>query len=108
MATEDVEMPVSLDLGISYLDMADDKYKKILWRHGTGRKGKQIVFTEFLTHHPYPRWELVVKLLERLEIKGKARPGLAREVEEKYLTSEVMFCLYHHDKQSPFPLTVSL
>ena len=49
---------------------------------------KLLLFTEFLSKHPFPRWELVVDLLKRLEGVGKARSGLAQELKEKYLTSE--------------------
>jgi len=87
-ATEGVELPESYDNKIFYLDMAHDKYEDIVKRNGTGRNGKEAVFAEFLSHHPYPRWELVVKLLERLEKKGKARARLAQDVREKYLKSE--------------------
>ena len=90
-ATEGVELPnhsSSILPEGDYLDMPDETYNGIIRRHGTGNRGREKVFSEFLSHHPYPRWELVVKLLERLEEKGKARAGLAQEVEEKYLTSE--------------------
>ena len=88
IATEGVELPESYDNKIFYLDMAHDKYEDIVKRNGTGRNGKEAVFAEFLSHHPYPRWELVVKVLERLEKKGKARARLVQEVREKYLKSE--------------------
>ena len=87
-STEGIEMPESYDDKIFYLDMAHDKYEDIVRRNGTEEKGRQALFTEFLSHHPYPRWELVVTLLKRLEKKGKARAGLAQEVKEKYPTSE--------------------
>ena len=88
LATEGTDIPELRDKQIYYLEMDDYKYESIVRRHGTGRSGKEAVFDEFLSHHPYPRWELVVKLLERLERKGKARAGLAQEVKEKYPTSE--------------------
>ena len=95
-ATEGVELPnqhSSIYLiytfpGGAYLDMPDETYNEIIRRHGTGSRGREMVFSEFLSHHPYPRWELVVKLLEMLEREGKARAGLAQEVKEKYVTSE--------------------
>ena len=89
-ATEGVELPQNQSPfpGHEYLDMPDETYNEIIRRHGTGSRAREKVFSEFLSHHPYPRWERVVKLLERLERKGKARAGLAQEVKEKYLTSE--------------------
>ena len=71
-----------------YLEMPDKTYNEIIRRHGTGSRGREKLFSEFLSHHPYPRWELVVKLLEMLEREWKARARLAQEVKEKYLTSE--------------------
>ena len=83
-ATKGVKMPRTG----GYLEMPYATYKKIIRRNGRGRNGREKVFSEFLSHHPYPRWELVVDLLERLEREGKARAGLAQEVKVKYLTSE--------------------
>ena len=71
-----------------YLDMPYSTYNELVSKYGTGKEGKRQIFSEFLSHHPYPRWELVVELLERLERVGWARAGLAQEVKEKYLTSE--------------------
>lgn len=87
-ATEGVELPESRDEQMHYLGMDDDKFEDIVRRHGTGKDGKEAIFTEFLSNHPYPTWELVVELLERLEDKGKVAVGLAEEVKEKYLASE--------------------
>ena len=86
-ATEGVEL-VEYSFDDAYLDMPHETYNEIIGEHGTGSRGRGKVFSEFLSHHPYPRWELVVKLLERLECEGKARAGLAQEVKEKYLTRE--------------------
>lgn len=83
-ATEGVDMPESG----SYLDIPYDTYKRTIGRNGSERKRREAVFAEFLSHHPYPRWEAVVQLLETLEKLGKARVGLAQEVKEKYLTSK--------------------
>ena len=83
-ATEGVEMPESG----ACLHMPHEVYKEIIQRNGKGRKGREAVFAELLSHHPYPRWELVVNLLHYLEYQGKARPKLAQEVKEKYLTSK--------------------
>ena len=93
-ATEGVQMPASRDPDNVYtfffhhLDIPDHTYDKIVNIHGTGERGRREVFSEFLSHHPYPRWEVVVQLLERLEHEGQARAGLAQEVKEKYMTSE--------------------
>ena len=90
-ATEGVELhnhSLSIFPEDAYLEMPHETYNEIIRRHGTGSRGREKVFSEFLSHHPYPRWELVVELLERLEREGKARAGLAQEVKEKYLTSE--------------------
>ena len=89
MATmKGVELPEHSLILDPYLDIPKDIYGGIIRGHGTGKEGRRQIFSEFLSHHPYPRWELVVKLLEKLEREGKARAGLAQEVKEKYLTSE--------------------
>jgi len=88
MSTDEVELPEWAGRYDGYLDMPPATYNKLVRRHGTGKEGNQQLFSEFLSHHPYPRWELVVQLLEELECKGEARAGLAQEVKEKYLTSE--------------------
>ena len=82
--TDGVDMPEYGD----YLDIPYYTYEAIIKRNGTGQSGRRALFADFLSHHPYPRWELVVELLEELEYKGMARAGLAQEVKEKYLTSE--------------------
>ena len=82
LETDGVQMPrYSLEMPVA-------TYNKLVSKYGTGKEGRRQIFSEFLSHHPYPRWELVVELLERLEREGKARAGLAQEVKEKYLTSE--------------------
>ena len=89
-ATEGVKLPRNHSSfpGGAYFNMPDETYNEIIRRHGTGSRAREKVFSEFSSHHPYPRWELVVELLESLEHLGKARAGLAQEVKEKYLTSE--------------------
>ena len=87
LATDGVQMPEAQYSG-QYLDMPCATYNALVSKYGTGKEGRRQIFSEFLSHHPYPRWELVVELLERLERKGKARVGLVQEVKEKYLTSE--------------------
>ena len=70
------------------LNMSADQYNAIYKRHATRNDRKRAIFTEFLSKHPYPRWELVVDLLKELERNGNARFGLAQELKEKYMTSE--------------------
>ena len=84
LETDGVQMPCRG----SYLEVPDATYNELVSKYGTGKEGRRQIFSEFLSHHPYPRWELVVELLEWLERKKKARAGLAQEVKEKYLTSE--------------------
>ena len=90
LATDGVQMPHRAGrlYGGPYLEMPDATYNELVSKYGTGKEGRRQIFSEFLSHHPYPRWELVVELLERLEPYGKARARLAQEVKEKYLTSE--------------------
>ena len=89
LATNGVQMPGRARFTQDpYLDMPYATYNELVSKYGTGKEGRRQIFSEFLSHHPYPRWELVVELLERLQRKGKARAGLAQEVKEKYLTSE--------------------
>ena len=76
------------DLVEYFLQMPAHKYKDLVKYHGTKDDAQLLLFTEFLSKHPYPRWELVVYLLKGLERYGKARSGLAQELKEKYLTSE--------------------
>ena len=87
LATDGVQMPGRTYIG-EYLDMPYATYNELVSKYGTGKEGRRQIFSEFLSHHPYPRWELVVELLEELERQGKARARLAQEVKEKYLTSE--------------------
>lgn len=87
-ATSGAMMPDSSTTSDGYLDMSHDVYNAIMKTHGAGNKGKEALLSEFLSHHPYPRWELIVELLAKLEVKGKARAGLAQEMKEKHLTSE--------------------
>ena len=90
LETDGVQIPGRAGFldGGPYLDIPVATYNELVSTHGTGKEGRRQIFSEFLSHHPYPQWELVVELLEKLEFKGKARAGLAQEVEEKYLTSE--------------------
>ena len=90
LETDGVQMPGKAGFldGGPYLEMPYATYNELVRTHGTGKEGRRQMFSEFLSHHPYPRWELVVKVLKELEREGKARAGLAQEVKEKYLTSE--------------------
>ena len=76
----------------SYVDVPHGIYCGIIQRHGTGENGREALFSEILSNHPYPRWDVVVELLEGLENEGKARAGLAKEVKEKYLTGKLLVC----------------
>lgn len=87
-ATDGISMPEVAQYSGEYLDMYYATYGELVRRYGTGKGGRKQLFSEFLSNHPYPMWEVIVKLLERLESKKKARAGLAQEVKEKYLTSE--------------------
>ena len=80
-------------LGEYSLQMPAHKYNDLVKYHGTKDDAKLLLFTEFLSKHPYPRWELVVDLLKELEGVGKAWSGLAQELKEKYLTSEWCVCV---------------
>ena len=71
-----------------YLDMPSSTHDDLIHRHGDGAQGKSALVNEYLSQHPYPRWGQIVQLLERREINGKARAGLAQEVKDKYMTSE--------------------
>jgi len=81
-------MPGRATYNGDYLEMPRGTYNGLVSKYGTGKEGRRQIFSEFLSHHPYPRWEVVVQLLEKLEDEGKARAGLAQEVKAKYLTSE--------------------
>jgi len=110
LATDGIQMPGRAGFRGEYLEMPKYIYNKLVSKYGPGKEGRKQLFSEFLSHHPYPRWELVVELLEGLERKGKARAGLAQEVKEKYLTSEWLVCddLSLPQQQSTFPSTVSV
>ena len=88
LATDGVQMPRRAWYSGQYLEMPYSTYNALVSKYGTGKEGRRQIFSELLSHHPYPRWELVVEFLERLEEEGKTRAGLAQEVKEKYLTSE--------------------
>ena len=70
----------------NYLDMPLGSHDHLIHRHGA--LGKSVLVNEYLSHHPYPRWGQIVRLLENQESEGKARAGLAQEVKDKYITSE--------------------
>ena len=81
-------MPKEASYDGEYLEMPEEMYNELVSKYGTGNEGRKQIFSEFLSSHPFPRWELITDLLEELEEEGKARAGLAQEVKEKYLTSE--------------------
>ena len=76
------------DESSDYLDMSLDTHDDLIRHHGDGAQGKSALVNEYLSHHPYPRWSQIVRLLEKMERDGKARAGLAQEVKDKYMTSE--------------------
>ena len=92
---QEVQLWGSLE-SLHYLDMPHDTHEDLTRRHGEdltrrhgdGVAGKSALLNEYLSHHPYPRWGQIVRLLEDREKKGKARAGLAQEVKDKYMTSE--------------------
>ena len=52
-------------------------------------KVKSEIVSTWLSGHPCPTWEDVLKLLRWLERYGSGRKGAADEVEERYLKSEL-------------------
>ena len=87
-STDEVELPNEAKVSDYYLDMPHTTYNELVKRHGTGKEGKQQLFSEFLSHHPYPKWKIVVQLLQKLDRHWKARARLAQEVKDESLTSE--------------------
>ena len=77
-----------------YLDMLSSTHDDLIRRHGDGVAGKSALLNEYLSHHPYPRWGQIVRLLEDRESDWKARAGLAQEVKDKYMTSEYTIQYY--------------
>ena len=73
-----------------YLDMPWDTHRTLRRRHGSRRALKIALIEEYLSHHPYPRWEPLIELVEDREREGKARAGLAQEIKDKYITSKSM------------------
>ena len=71
-----------------YLDMPYGTHRALLSRHGRGRAGKIALVENYLSYHPYPRWEPVIELVEVRERSGLARAGLAQDVKDKYITSK--------------------
>ena len=68
--------------------MPEKTHEDLVHRHGGGEAGKSVVVNEYISHHPYPTWDQLMKLLEERERKGKARAGLAQEVKNKYIPSK--------------------
>ena len=88
---EDVEI-WDKDDSTRYLDMPRDTLQALHGRHGSRRALKIALIEEYLSHHPYPRWEPLIELVEKREREGKARAGLAQEIKDKYITSKSMTC----------------
>ena len=85
---QEVQLWGRSDESWNYLNMPRDTHDNLIRRHGNGAQGKSALLNEYLSHHPYPRWSQIVRLLEERERQGKARAGLAQEVKDKYMTSE--------------------
>ena len=77
------------------LNMPPNTHDDLIRRHGDGAPGKSALVNEYLSQHPYPRWDQIVRLLEWMDRKGKARAGLAQEVKDKYMTSEYTIHISH-------------
>ena len=71
-----------------YLGMPEETHRELLARLGSGRALKIALIEEYLFNHLYPTWEPVKELVEKREEEGKARAGLAQEIEDKYITSK--------------------
>ena len=56
-----------------------------------GEKAKYELVLVWLAGHPCPSWDNVKSLLRRLEDEGRGRKGAAKEMEEKYMTSELLY-----------------
>ena len=72
--------------------MPDSQHDEIVAKFDEEKAKSEIVST-WLSGHPYPTWEHMLKLLRRLEEDGRGREGAADEVEERYLKSE-LYTLY--------------
>ena len=88
---EDVEVWDGVD-SARYLDMPYNTHLALHRRHGSRRVLKIALIEDYLSHHPYPRWEPLIELVEDRERWGKARAGLAQEIKDKYITSKSMTC----------------
>ena len=69
-----------------YLDMPESQHDEIVAKFDEEKAKSEIVST-WLSGHPCPTWEHVLRLLRRLETYGTGREGAADEVEERYLKS---------------------
>ena len=90
---EDVEVWNEFDSS-RYLHMPRDTHRALHGRHysDSGKALKIALIEEYLSHHPYPRWEPLIELVEDMERWGKARARLAQEIKDKYITSKSMTC----------------
>ena len=75
-----------------YLGIPRDTHWTLHGKHGGGKALKIAFIEEYLSHHPYPRWEPLIELVQNMEREGKARTGLAQEIKDKYITSKSMTC----------------
>ena len=86
------------------LDLPEFTYLRIVQVFGTGDLGREKLFSEFLSHHPFPSWEVVVDYLEDI-VRNRGRESveyewfdfvsaaeiaddLAKYLKNRYLTSE--------------------
>ena len=68
--------------------MPESQYKEIVKRFSNKEEAKQELITTWLAGHPCPSWEHVRDLLRR-GVRGEEGKRAAREVEERYIKSEL-------------------
>ena len=68
--------------------MPESQCKEIAKKFSNKEEAKQELITTWLAGHPYPSWEHVRDLLEE-GVRGEEGERAAREVEERYIKSEL-------------------
>ena len=68
--------------------MPESQHKEIVKKFSNKEKAKQELITTWLAGHPCPFWEHVSNLL-REGVRGEEGERAAREVEERYIKSEL-------------------
>ena len=68
--------------------MPESQHKEIVKKFSNKEEAKQELITTWLAGHPYPSWEQVRDLL-RDGVRGEEGERAAREVEERYIKSEL-------------------